>query len=314
MRVLVAPLPFADFELERLILEPLGAQIDLAASMEEVVDRAPAADVLLLDMTPVGSEVISRLGRCRGIVRYGVGVDGIIDVDAATERGIPVGNVPHGAREIAEYTVGLSLMLLRRIPEAAALVAAGGWGYEAVSGVRPVFEQTALLVGWRPVGIEVAPRLAALGMRVVVHDADGGTEDCPYPVGKLEELLPNADLVCVHPLPTNRTVGLLSRERLALLRPTSAIVTMSRGGVIDEHEVAAMLREGRLFGAAVDAFEREPLPPDHPLRTAPHAVLTSHVSWRTERSEPLLRTAAAGQVARVLRGERLDPVVNPNVY
>jgi D-3-phosphoglycerate dehydrogenase len=201
---------------------------------------------------------------------------------------------------------------MRRLPEIAAGVAAGAWDVSPMRGARRLSTLTVGILGLGRIGAAVARRLEAFGMRVVGYDPYIG--DSPYPRLELEELLAAADLVCVHLPLTVETRDLLSDARLALLHPGAVVVNVARGGIVDEAALARRLRDGLLWGAGLDVFAEEPLPPDHPLRSAPHVVLTPHAAWYSVESGRDLQWRAAEQAARALRGERLDPVVNPAVY
>jgi len=311
--VLVTPSRFPDLAVESDILKPLGARLTQAASMADLVAAASAADVLLVTGGSVGTEVIERLERCRAIVRSGVGTDNI-DVATATSMGIPVGNVADASTtEVADHAVMLALMLLRRVDGARGSLAEGGWAHGAVRGVQRIEGRVAGVVGLGRIGLAVASRLRAHGMRVIgydlVDDPDAGVER----VG-LDDLVRQADLITLHLPLTPATRDLMSAERLAAMKPSAAIVNVSRGGLIDEVALAKALEHGAIWGAGLDVYADEPLPMDSPLRSAPNAVLTPHVAWYSERALWELRAKGAAQAARALRGERLQPTVNAEVY
>ena len=311
--VVVTPHRFVDLEPERSTLEPLGAEVIAAADVEELERLAPGADALLVtSFVTIGGDLIRRLGNCRAIVRYGIGVNEV-DVDAATTAGIPVGNVLDASvSEVADHAVMLALACLRRLPETAAGVAAGAWDVSPMRGARRLSTLTAGILGLGRIGTAVGRRLEAFGMTIVGYDPY--VHDSPFPRLTLEELLGRADLVCVHLPLTAETRGLLSDEKLALLGPGAVVVNVARGGIVDEIALARRLGDGSLWGAGLDVFAEEPLPAAHPLRAAPHMVMTPHAAWYSVESGRDLQWRAAEQAARALRGEWLDPVVNPDVY
>jgi D-3-phosphoglycerate dehydrogenase len=309
---MVGPHRFPDLEPERTVLEPLGAAVVAAADADELVRRAGDVDALLVATTRVDASLVARLQRCRAIVRYGMGVDGV-DVAAATRAGIPVGNVPDASvADVADHAVALALALMRRLPDLDDSVRAGRWGLAPLAGVRRVGTRTAGIVGLGRIGRAVAGRLGAFGMRVVAYDPLAGTD--PYPGLDLEDLLGKADLVSLHVPLTPETANLLSADRLSRLPPGAIVVNVSRGGLVDEHALARALREGRLGGAGIDTFADEPLPPAHPLRDAPRTILTPHAAWHSVDAARDLQRKAAEQVARAIAGQRLAPVVNAEVY
>jgi D-3-phosphoglycerate dehydrogenase len=311
--VVVTPHRFADLEPERATLGPLGAEVVAAADAAELERLAPGAAALLVSsFVTVGGELIGRLGACRAIVRYGIGVNEV-DVAAATAAGIPVGNVPDASvNEVADHAVLLALASLRRQPEISAALAGGAWDVAPMRGTRRLSTLTAGILGLGRIGAAVGRRLEAFGMTVVGYDPY--VAGAPYPLLGLDELLGRADLVSVHLPLTDETRGLLSDARLALLGRGAVVVNVARGGIVDEVALARRLEQGLLWGAGLDVFAEEPLPRDHPLRTAPHVVMTPHAAWYSVESGRELQWRAAEQAARALRGERLEPVVNPSVY
>lgn len=311
--VVVTPHRFADLAPEHETLAPLGAEVVVAADGDDLRRLAPAADALLVSsFVRVDAELVRLLVDCRAIVRYGIGVNEV-DVEAATAAGIPVGNVPDAStEEVADHAVLLALARLRRLEETRRAMADGGWGIASMRGVRRLSTLTAGILGLGRIGRAVARRVEAFGMTVVGYDPF--VADAPCPLLDLDALLTQADVLFVHLPLTDDTRGLLSDARLALLPPGAVVVNVSRGDVIDEAALLARVEGGALAGAGLDVFANEPLPPAHPLRGSTHVVATPHVAWYSAQASADLQRMAAQQVARGLRGERLDPVVNPSVY
>ena len=209
--VLVTPHRFVDLDPERSTLEPLGAQVVAAGSVDELERLAPDAEALLVtSFVTIDGDLIGRLGNCRAIVRYGIGVNEV-DVEAATGAGIPVGNVPDASvAEVADHTVMLALAALRRLRETAAGVAAGRWDVAPMRGTRRLSTLTAGILGLGRIGTAVAARLEAFGLTVVGFDPY--VADSRYPRLELDELLARSDLVCVH-LPLTTRPAACSRTR-----------------------------------------------------------------------------------------------------
>jgi D-3-phosphoglycerate dehydrogenase len=311
--VVVTPHRFVDLEPEKTTLEPLGAEVIPASDSDELKQIAPDADAILVtSFVRVDADLVARLEHCRAIVRYGIGVSEV-DVAAATERGIPIGNVPDASvEEVADHALLLALACLRRLPETVESFASGDWSIAPMQGTRRLSMLTAGILGLGRIGTAVARRFQALGMTVVAYDPY--VLEAPFPLLSLDDTLRHADVLSVHLPLTEETRRLLSDEKLALLPADAVVVNVSRGGILDEAALARRLAAGSLWGAGLDVFAEEPLPYEHPVRRVPHLVCTPHVAWYSVDASRDLQWRAAEQVARALRGERLDPVINPTVY
>ena len=307
---------FENLDKERALLAGEGIDLVVAepAGLDGLAGAPGAVEGLLLMWSEVRAAAMARLDRLRVIGRYGTGVDSI-DVDAATERGIVVVNSGHYATtEVAIHTVALALALCRRILPQDRAIRSGSWpGLEAMRGVRRVGDLRAGVIGLGSIGATVARQLACLGFRVTGYDPEGGPGDVDL-AGSVEELLPSCDLVTVHVPLTRATTRLLDRRRLALLPRGALLVNTSRGPVVDEVALVERLRSGDLGGAALDVFEREPLPPGHPLRHLPNVVLTPHVAYFSEESLEQAREHTIRGVIDVLHGRRPANVVNTAVF
>jgi D-3-phosphoglycerate dehydrogenase len=293
----------------KTVLEEAGARLTVA-TQETWKASLPAADALLVNLARVDGDAIRRAGRCRVIARLGVGVDSV-DVRAATAQGIWVTNVPHYCtEEVADHTLALILSLQRRLRLAQDDLRAGSWNQIAYRGIRRVSSTTLGVVGLGQLGRAVAQRALSLGYRVIGHDPDPST---PKVAGlervNLDELLNRVDIVTLHVPLLPATRNLLDAERLARMKPGSFLVNTSRGGLVDEVALLCALNNGHLAGAALDAFEQEPLPATSPLHGVPTLVLTPHIAFLSEESLVSLQVQAASEVVRVLGDQKpLHPV------
>jgi D-3-phosphoglycerate dehydrogenase len=279
---------------------------------EELKQEIAEAHALLVrSATKVTAEVIAAGAKLMVIGRAGVGVDNI-DVPAATRRGIVVCNSPEGNTvAAAEHTWALILALARSIPAASASVAAGEWKRSAFMGVE-LFNKTLGVIGLGKIGREVALRAAAFGMRVVADDpfvsadqaARLGTE-----IVALPELLARSDFITIH-VPLNRdTRHLLDAAALAQVKPGVRIINCARGGIVDEAALARAIEEGRVAGAGLDVFEKEP-PADSSLLGLSNVVLTPHLGASTEEAQLKVAVDVAQQVLDVLHGRPARSAVN----
>lgn len=233
-----------------------------------------------------------------------------IDLAAAAERGIIVGKASGGfSTGAAELTIGLAIALMRQIPAGDAAVKSGRW--IAPLG-RELHGQTLGIVGLGHVGRHVATIAIAFGMRVVAWSR---RPDVPAAAAlgvemtELDDLLRRSDVVSVHATLAPETRGLLDARRLALMKPTAYIINTARGPIIEEAALVEALAAGRIAGAALDVFDQEPLPADHPLTRLPNVVLTPHLGWPTDQKYEQFAQAAADLLLAHLDGQEVPRFV-----
>ncbi len=279
------------------------ALVDRRPELLERLLDAPA--LIVRNRTQVNAELLDAAPRLRVVGRLGVGLDNI-DVAACRSRGIEV--IPAtgaNALAVAEYVIATAMVLLRGAYLSSARVAAGEWPRARLSEGRETAGKTLGLVGFGGIGRSTAGLARALGMRAVAHDplVPAGSpvwaETGVHPRG-LEALLGEADAVSLHVPLTGQTRGLLDGARIATMKRGAVLINTSRGGIVDEAALAEALRGGKLAGAALDVFEREPLPPGSPLAGAPNLVLTPHVAGVTHESNARVSSMIADKVASFL--------------
>ncbi len=280
---------------------------------DELRDAIAGADaVLVRSATKITRESLSRADRLKVIGRAGVGVD-TIDVDAATERGIPVLTAPAGNTiSAAELTMALLLALARRVPAADRSMRAGEWDRKSFTGVE-LYGKTLGLIGAGRIGGEVAKRARAFGMRVLVFDpflsperaASLGAEMAAF-----DDVLTQADVLSVHVPLTAETTGQIGDAQIARLKPTAFVLNVARGGVVDEDALLRALQSKRIAGAALDVFSSEPLPADHPFRTLANVVLTPHLGASTAEAQQNVAIEIAEAVRAALVDNDFSRAVN----
>ena len=273
--------PIADDPRFTLIERPGLKEDALAEALAE------ADAVIVRSATRITRGALGLTTSLKVIGRAGVGVD-TIDVDAATEKGIAVMNAPAGNTiSAAELAFALLLALVRRVPAADRSMKDGQWDRSSFSGTE-LYGKTLGLVGAGRVGGEVARRAQAFGMTVVGYDpflSQDAARSLGIRLESLEEVLRSADVLSLHVPLTESTKGLLGDAQLAMMKSEAVIINAARGGVLDEAALLRRLQEKRLAGAALDVFEKEPLPADHPLRRLPNVVLTPHLGASTEEAQ-----------------------------
>jgi D-3-phosphoglycerate dehydrogenase len=247
------------------------------------------------------------------IARFGIGVD-MIDLDAATERGILVCNTAtYCLDEVSNHAMGLLLMLNRGLLADIDSVRAGGWFRSQATPPRRLAGQRLGLVGVGNIGRLVARKARGFGLEVVAYDPylrRSMSEVEGTRLVELDELLCTADVVSGHCPLNPSTRHLLGARELGLLKPTAFVINTARGGLIDQAALADVLREHRIAGAGLDVVNVEPLPSDDPLRDLDNVIITPHsASWSVESSAECRRVAVE-HVVTVLRGGVPTDVVN----
>jgi D-3-phosphoglycerate dehydrogenase len=252
-------------------------------------DVADADAIVVRSATRVTSALIAAAPRLRVIARAGTGVDNV-DVAAASARGIVVMNAP-GANSVsvAELAVGLLLCLARHIPAADASMKAGQWEKKKFLG-EELRDKTLGLAGLGRIGQEVARRAVAFGMRVIAHDpfiAAPVAADMGVDLVGLDDLFARADYLSLHMPSTPQTRHLVNAARLAAARPGIRIVNTARGDLVDEAALADAIESGRVGGAALDVFQKEPTV-DLRLQMLPQVVATPHIAASTREGQELV--------------------------
>jgi glyoxylate reductase len=281
----------------------------LPPGSEELLSRAPELDGLLSLLTdPVDAELLDAAQRLRAISNYAVGVDNV-DLDAATARGIPVGNTPGVLTDTtADLAVALMLGISRHLVEGDAYVRRGEWRTWETGLLlgHDLHGATVGIVGFGRIGQAVARRLEGFGCELLYSSRSGGAP--------LDELLERSDFVSLHPPLTPETRGLIGDEALARVKPTAYLVNTARGPIVDSHALARALHDGRIAGAALDVTDPEPLPADHPLLEAPNLLVLPHLGSATHATRERMADMAVDNLLAGLAGERMPHCANPEVY
>jgi D-3-phosphoglycerate dehydrogenase len=330
-RVVVASSNSVVWPETRHVLDGQGIEIAAVPMRDGNGSLSPAvtqAEVLISGGLPLDAAVFAKLGRARFVLRPAVGYDDI-DVEAAGEHGILVGNVPDTfVEEVANHALALILAVNRRLLSMDRFIRNGRWlaGEDPWVAARPVARLSVLtlgLVGFGTIGRLVAERARPFGFRILAADPYVGPEVAtPYGVAltSLDDLLGEADVVSIHVLLTRETRHLLDATRLARMKPSAILVNTSRGPVVDEAALAGLLRAGRLAGAALDVFETEPLDPRSPLADLENVILAPHlgsysvegVAVHRQRVGQLVLQAASGGIPErkvILNKDLYDRVV-----
>jgi phosphoglycerate dehydrogenase-like enzyme len=254
-----------------------------ATDLQVLVDRLRDAEVAvnIRGRTRFTAEVLQACPALRLISIWGTGTDNV-DLQAAAGRGITVTNTPGAnAVAVAEHTIALVLGVAKQIAAADQAMRQGGWPRNLVPQLRG---KRLGILGSGLIGREVAAMGRGLGLDVVAwtfHPNPALAAQVGFRYVELEKLLRTADIVSLHLRATPETKHFLSRERLALLKPTTVVINTARGSLVDEGALIEALRAQRLAGAGLDVFETEPLPAGHPLTALPNVLLSPHAAGMT---------------------------------
>jgi D-3-phosphoglycerate dehydrogenase len=320
-KVIITDFDYGDNEVERSILEPIGARVvALQAKREEdLLDEARDCDAIMNQYARVGARTIEAMQRCKVIARYGVGVD-IVDVEAATEKGIQVTNVRnYCTEEVADHAIALWLTLARKIPQFDRATHAGGWHWRFGQPTHRLRERTMGVVSFGQIGQAIAHRALAFGVKLVVYDpyveasriAELGGEK----VDK-DTLLQRSDYVMMQVPMTAESRHFLGAREFSIIKPGAFVINTGRGPTVDNAALHDALVSGRVAGAGLDDPEEEPAkraswnPKDNPLFSLPNVIVTPHVAYYSEESIRLAREIASQEVARVLTDQAPRNPVN----
>lgn len=257
---------------------------------DELVALCAGRSHIMNDHSRFTAAILERCPDLRCIVFLGTGAGSFIDLEAARRLGITVRSYKgYGDRSVAEHAFALMLAAAHRVAEMDRDVRAGR--FEPKNSIE-LLGKTVGVIGTGGIGREMVRMCAGIGMKVLAWNRSGVPTDLPCEEVPLDELLRRCDVVSVHLVLNDETRGLLSREKLALLKPGAIFVNTARGAIVDEEALVEALRDGRIGHAALDVFVEEPLPADSPLRGLANTTLTPHAGFMTrEASINLLRMA-----------------------
>ncbi len=307
----------AALEIERSILSEAGFEIigiPVKAVEDTIPDVVRSADGILHSGWRIDREVIRSLRRCRVIGRYGLGYDNI-DISAATEHGMAVVTARgYCDEEIPDHVLAFMLGWYRQIPFYDRSVRSGSLRGSA-RPIPRISTLTAGLCGFGQIARNLAPKLQALGMRVLAYDpyaADDAFTALGVERTDFDGLLRHSDMISIHCALTDETHHLFDEGALKRLKPNAIIINTARGGIIDTAALAKGLRDGKVAGACLDVLETGAFE-EHALHEIENLLLTPHMAYRSETAVVELARRAATNVRAVLLGQKPDGLVNPDV-
>ncbi|MEJ8728488.1 Glycerate dehydrogenase [uncultured Clostridium sp.] len=315
MNIFITDCDHEDTLQEEVVFAEAGMKFTLlqCKTEEDLIAQCQMADIILNQYAPITKKVMERLPNLKYVVRYGVGTDNI-DVGAATELGIQVGNVPdYGMNEVADHALSCMIALVRKLPQMNHQTKNGTWDYRTSIPIRRLSTMTVGVIGMGRIGRNFARKASGLGMRVLGYDpyytpkAEDRTEYIT-PV-TVETLLQASDVISIH-CPLNQARGMLDKSAMEMMKQGAYLINVARGGIVDEEALDWALESGHLAGAALDCMSKEPAPAKHPLFRHDNIILTPHMAWYSEEAAQELKRKIAEEAVRFARGEAIHYPVN----
>lgn len=317
-QIVVTDYNYKNLDQERAVFSQLGAELlDFQCRTEEdVIAAAKEADAVMVQFAPITRRVLESLTNCKVVVRYAVGFDNI-DLEAATELGIRVVNVPdYCTEEVSEHAVMLLLAVARKLCILNKSVKNADWDFQQMVPVQRLNGKTVGLVGFGRIGRMTARKLSGFHFRLLACDPyvdpelaeEDGVEFVDF-----ERLAAEADFISLHVPLDEETKHMLDANVFNKMSRHPFIINTGRGGLICEEDLIAALDSGQIQGAALDVLETEPICSDHPLRGYENVILTPHAAWYSEEALKAIQLYAAKEVERVISGKEAKNTVNQAV-
>ena len=281
-RVLLTDRAWPDSSIESEILGQIGADVVEAPNGSEstLTELARDADAIGTNWAQVTRGVIQAAKGCRIVARFGIGLDNI-SIETATERRIPVTNVPdYCVSEVSDHALALLLACARNVAFFHARTKAGEYQLASAPSMKRLAGATLGLVGFGRIARALLPKARAIGMRVVAHSRQGDDRGTGCPMLSLDELLATSDFVSLHAPLTDQTQGLLGERQFHRMKPGAFLINTSRGGLVDHAALCEAISAGRIAGAGLDVFDPEPPDLAAPLFRDERVIVTPHAGSR----------------------------------
>ncbi len=312
-----APMPCLEEQQE---LAAMGAELVVldCRCEDDIIAQAADADAILTYGAPMTRRVMEKLSACQCVVRYGIGYD-TVDTAAATDCNIIVINIPDFClEEVANHAIALLLACAKKINILDRLVKQGKW--REAKALQPpmgsIHGQTLGIVGCGNIGRTMARKAGCFGLEIIGYDPyvdKALTTEAGITLVSLDDLLQRSDYVSVHTALNAETRHLIGKKEFALMKPSAYLINTSRGAVVDEPAMIQALQDGRIAGAGLDVFEKEPVDPDNPLLRMDNVICLPHSASYSDSAFSRLRRSVAQEAVRVLNGHWPKSVVNKAV-
>jgi len=315
-KVVVTDDRFGVYTQEKKIFEDMDVELIIADCVTpgDVIEACEDADGVLVCMAPMPDEAVRRLKKCRVICKYGVGIDNI-DVEACTDRGITVCNVPdYAAEEVSDHALALLMACARKTTWRDVQVREGQWDIFQADPVYRISGKKFTFLGFGQIARCLNRKISGFGFsRIMVYDPYVD-EETIQSLGaekvEWEEAIREADFISVHMMLNEQTRGMINADTFEMMKPTVILVNTARGAVVDETALIDALKRKRINSAGLDVYQIEPIEMDNPLKSIENCVLTDHMSWYSEESITDLQRKAAMNVRDVLLDKEPRYLVN----
>ena len=314
-RVAITDCDHGSIEEEKEEFSQIGAELILAQVQGEkdLIRFCKDADGLLNQYALLTRKVLESLPKCKAISRYGVGVDSV-DLKAATDLGIIVANVPdYCMDEVASQTVAMILTLTRKTAFFDRKVKSGEWNFHLGIPIYRIKGKTLGLIGCGKIGLEVARRISAFGVKVITYDPYLEKPPQEIELKDFDTVLKESDFISIHCPLNDSTRHLIGEKEFKKMEKKPLLINTSRGPIVDERALIQALGEGLLSGAGLDVLEKEPPDSQSPLLKMENVVLSPHVGFYSVESISELKRRTAKNVSDVLKGKWPGSVVNRDV-
>ncbi|OIJ08198.1 hydroxyacid dehydrogenase [Anaerobacillus arseniciselenatis] len=306
-KVVITDYEFSTLAPEEEVLATVDAELirTQCKTDKEIIEAAKEADALLNQYATISRNVIEKLPNLKVISRYGVGVN-TIDIDAATENGVMVGNVTdYCMDEVSDHAFALIMACARKVVQLNNEVKAGKWDFKVSAPIYRLPGRVLGLVGLGRIPQTLAKKAQAFGIKVVAYDPFVPVEvakDLNVELVQLNELCERSDFVSVHAPLVEATRGMISDEQFKLMKKEAFIINTARGPVIDEKALIRALEAGEIAGAGLDVTEVEPIQEDNPLLEMDNVIINPHAAWYSEEAQLELKRKTAQNIADALGG------------
>ncbi len=310
MRVIIADCDHANFNEENKVFDKNSITYELlqCKTEQDLIDQCKGGEVFITQYGKFSRRVLEALSpEIKQIVRYGVGVD-TIDLEAATEFGVSVCNVPdYGMNEVADQAVAFMMSLVRKVSIMNNYTKSTEWNFIHSMPVYRIPGKTVGIIGLGRIGKTFAKRMQGFGVNLIGYDIayKEGDEVENAKIVDFDTLIKTSDIISVHTPLDEATRNLIDKKVLDKMKNTAYLINVSRGGIVNEADLYEALRDKKIAGAALDVVEQEPMTPDSRLFTFDNFLCSPHMAWYSEESALELKRKVAEEASRMVKGEEL---------